>query len=266
MDFWQTVTVLFRRWYITVPAFLATLVMAGAAYSAVPVRYQSGAILVLTTPLSGGTEATHGKSPSSLTNPLMDFDQSLSMTASIVIQQLSSEETSSALGIVPGGTTSYVVSNGSSNPELLESGPFVFVEGEGPSPQAARDITERVSAMAAEVLAQRQAELNAPPSTRIQVQKVVAPTVGQRLTGSPLRAAAAVGALAALGSLAAVYGFESLMGHRRRRRAEEEHGRDRPVATGPGSAGGGATRGRSSQPDPHGTLKAVRAASGTEQQ
>ena len=31
MDFWQTVLVLFRRWYITVPAFVATLGVAAAA-------------------------------------------------------------------------------------------------------------------------------------------------------------------------------------------------------------------------------------------
>ena len=59
MDFWRTVLVLFRRWYITVPAFFATLGVAAAAYSAVPVQYESGSVLVLTTPLSGGTEATH---------------------------------------------------------------------------------------------------------------------------------------------------------------------------------------------------------------
>ena len=58
MDFWRTVLVLFRRWYITVPAFVATLGLAGAAYSAVPIQYESGSVLVLTTPLTGGTQAT----------------------------------------------------------------------------------------------------------------------------------------------------------------------------------------------------------------
>ena len=43
MDFWRTVMVLFRRWYITVPAFFLTLGAApAAAYSVVPVQYQSG--------------------------------------------------------------------------------------------------------------------------------------------------------------------------------------------------------------------------------
>ena len=143
MDFWRTVLVIFRRWYISVPAFFATLVLAGAAYSAVPVQYQSGSVLVLTTPLAGGTQATDATNPTALTNPLLTFDRSLALTASIVIQQMNSSESAFALGVVPGGTTAYQVTNGSTNPELLESGPFLFVQGTGPSPEAARDVVER---------------------------------------------------------------------------------------------------------------------------
>jgi hypothetical protein len=220
MDFWRTVMVLFRRWYITVPAFVATLGIAAAASSLVPVQYQSVSVLVLTTPLSGGTESTHTKN--SLTNPMLNFDRSLALSAGIVIQQMSSSETAAILGITAGDTTSYAVTNGSTNPELLESGPFIFVQGTGPSPQAAQDIVERASALAAEVLDKRQNDLNAPPSTHISMQVVVPPTAGQPMLGSPMRAAAAVGALAGLASLAAVFGFESLMTHRRRRRAERE--------------------------------------------
>ena len=36
MDFWRTVMVLFRRWYITLPAFVMTLGVAAAAASSVP--------------------------------------------------------------------------------------------------------------------------------------------------------------------------------------------------------------------------------------
>ena len=68
----------------------------------------------------------------------------------------------------------------------------------------------------------RQDELGAPESTHIPRQVVVNPTAGQPLLGSSLRAFAAVGALAGLMSLAAVFGFESMMDHRRRRRAARE--------------------------------------------
>jgi hypothetical protein len=218
MDFWRTVGVLFRRWYITVPAFCASLALAAAAYSVVPVTYQSGSILVLTTPLAGGTETTRTDVPGTLTNPLLNFDRSLSLTAAIVIQQMNSLETASELGVSIGSPVSYQVTNGSTNPELLESGPFLFVQGSGPSAAAAQDITQKAAAIAVDILAQRQVQLNAPPSTHISVQQVVPATIGEPLDGSAMRAAAAAGALACLGSLAAVYGFESLMTHRRRRR------------------------------------------------
>ncbi len=232
MDFWRTVMVLFRRWYITLPAFVMTLGVAAAASSSVPLEYQSVSVLVLTTPLSGGTESTQPAHPNPLTNPLVNFDQSLALTASIVIQQLNSTETALSLHVKPGDPVGYEVNNGSTNPELLQSGPFVFVQGTGPNPQAAEDITKRVSATAAAILDQRQTELDAPPSTHIELQVVVPPTAAKPLAGSPLRAAAAAGALAGLASLIAVFGFESMMTHRRRRRAEKE----RAAAEGVGGA------------------------------
>lgn len=235
MDFWGTVGVLFRRWYITVPAFLATLVLAGAAYSVVPIQYESASVVVLTTPLNGGTEYTGPDHTDSITNPMMNFDQSLALTASLVIQQLRSTETSEALGVHPGDTTTYEVNNGTSNPELLQSGPFIFVRGTGPTPGAAQDMATRVTATAQEILEARQDEVNAPASTHIEVQVVVAPTAGQPLMGSPLRAAAGVGGLAALAGLVAVYGFENLLEHRRLRRARKRQGSGGPVAASSGA-------------------------------
>ena len=64
MDFWRTVVVLFRRWYITLPAFFATLGVAAAAYSAVPVQYESGSVLVLTFNAIGGGTYTLTANPS----------------------------------------------------------------------------------------------------------------------------------------------------------------------------------------------------------
>jgi hypothetical protein len=281
MDFWRTVLVLFRRWYITLPAFFAALGLAGAAYVSMPVEYESRSILVLTTPLSGGSESTQADRPNPVTNPMMNFDQSLALAASVVIQQLSSSETAQALGVHPGDTTTYDVNNGTTNPELLQSGPFLFVHGTAASPGAARDITSRVSDTAASILEARQKELNAPPSTYIEMQVVVAPTAGQMLEGSPLRAAAAVGGLASLASLASVYGFESLMLYRRSRRRDEPRGgrdddRDPPGGGPRGGPDRAARRPRpvpvgagrpapAREPVPSGSLRLVRASSAPEE-
>jgi hypothetical protein len=220
MDFWQTMLVLARRWYVTVPATLASLGLCAMAYLTVPVQYESMSILVLTTPLTGGTTSSDPDAEKMITNPMLSFDRSLALSASLVIQEMSSPETVSSLGVQPGGTTGYIVTNGSTNPELMVSGPFLFVTGRGPSAPIAEDITRRAAAKATEVLAERQKQLRAPDSTHIGVQEVTAPTRGRPEKGSNMRAAAAMGALCAIGTLTAVFGFESIMTNRRRRPAE----------------------------------------------
>ena len=154
-----------------------------------------------------------------------------------MIQQLTSPETATSLGITPGGHHQLQVNNGTTNPELLQSGPFVFVQGTGPSAEAAQEITQQVSAMAATVLDQRQDEVNAPGSTHIELQVVVPPTAGKAAARQPAAGGGRRGALAGLASLAAVYGFESLMTHRRRRREERERAKslgERTPAPSPG--------------------------------
>lgn len=236
MDFWQTVLVLLRRWYVTVPALAASLGLSAAAYLTVPVQYESVSILVLTTPLTGGTQSSDPNAKSLITNPMLTFDRSLALSASLVIQEMSSPETVSSLGVLPGGTTGYIVTNGSTNPELMVSGPFLFVTGRGPSAEVAEDITRRAAVKATAVLAERQKQLKAPASTHIGVQEVTAPTRGQPKRGSGMRAAAAMGALCAIGTLTVVFGSESLITNRRRRRAGRiGDGRNGPPEADPGS-------------------------------
>jgi hypothetical protein len=213
-----------RRWYISLPAFMASLAVAAAGYAATPVHNQSNAVLVLTAPLSGPTTATDPSHPYPLTNPLLSFNGSLTLTATLLGQQLNSPSTARTLGVVPGGATGYEVTDGNTNPETLQPRPFVFIVGTGPSPESAQEMAQRVSAAAAAILSTRQAQVGAPMPTRIGLQVVVAPTEGLPLTGSRKRAAAATCALAGLLSLAAVYGFESAMSHARRRKAHQKAG------------------------------------------
>ena len=219
MDFWQTVRVVFRRWYITFPAFLGALGVAALVYGSVPTQYVSTSVLLLTTPRTGPTEQIDAKHPNEITNPLLNFEQGLSLSASMLIQTLSTPDAVASLGISPGGDTSYEVNNGSTNPELLQSGPFVFIEGTSTSPEDAQDIVRRVSALAPKDLAMRQKELDAPTSTYITVTEVVPPTTPAPLKVKKLRAAGAAGTLAVLASLAAAFAFESIASHRQLRRS-----------------------------------------------
>src|SRR5262249_5271124 len=129
MDFWQTVMVVVRRWYIAAPAFLLSILGAVAVYASVPKTYSSTAVLVLTLPTTGASQPADPKHPPDLVNPLLNFDKGLSTSAAILIQALSTPETAQDLGVPPGGQTWFQVTNGSNNPELLITGPFVFVQG-----------------------------------------------------------------------------------------------------------------------------------------
>jgi hypothetical protein len=218
MDFWQIVVVVVRRWYVAMPAFLTTVGLAAVAYSSLPVQYQSGSVLVVTTSLTGRTEQSGHVSPA-LTNPLLNFDRNVTLTTSILIQQMNSPEMADALGVSAIGPTTYRVTNGSTNPELLQSGPLLFVQGTGPDPEAAERITKKANDMAAQVLASRQTDLEAPASTYMGLTEVVQPTAGERLTTSPSRAAVAAGTLACLAGLLAALGFDRLIAQRGRTRS-----------------------------------------------
>jgi hypothetical protein len=221
MDFWQTVQVVFRRWYITFPAFLAALGVAGLVYGSVPTQYVSTSMLLLTVPTTGPTKeiGAKAKGPQAITNPLLYFDQGLNVSASILIQTLSTPETAASLGISPDGSTSYKVTNGSTNPELLMSGPFVLIEGTSSTPQQAHDIVRRVSALAPKELAKRQKKLDAPASTYISVNQVVPPTTPEARNTTKLRAAGAAGGLGVFAGLAAGFAFESVSTSKRHRRS-----------------------------------------------
>ena len=170
MGSWQVAVLLVRRWYVTLGAFLATVGVAAVAYASLPAQYQTGSVMVVTTSLTGRTAEPASGEPD-LTNPLLNFENDVNLAAAILIEQLNSPELAEALGAPAGGTTTYVVSDGNTNDELLQSGPLLFVQGNGPTPEAAESITQRVDAMAAVLLDRRQRELDAPPSTYVQHQR-----------------------------------------------------------------------------------------------
>jgi hypothetical protein len=210
MDFWQTVKVVFRRWYVTFPALLAAIGVATLVYGSVPTQYVSTSVLLLTAPTTGPTEQIDAEDSNAITNPLLNFDQGLNLTASMLIQTLSTPETAASLGISKQSGTSYEVTNGSTNPELLVSGPFVVIEATSITSQQAQDIVRQVAMLAAQDLAERQKELNAPASTYISVNEVVPATTPEALETKKLRAAGAAGVLGAFASLAAGFAFESI--------------------------------------------------------
>lgn len=111
MDFWATVRVLLRRWYVAVPVLLISLGGTAAVYSSIPTTYESTGTLVLVAPSGGATVGPEEAGDGGTTNPLLAFDSSLDTTAQIVISSLGSPETQEQLGLKDSGVT-YEVGNG----------------------------------------------------------------------------------------------------------------------------------------------------------
>ncbi|WP_214103459.1 hypothetical protein [Acrocarpospora catenulata] len=230
MDFWGTVLVLFRRWYVALPVLLLGLGGAGVIYASIPPTYLSNGVIVLSIPTTGGTVPPNPTLPNPITNPLLNFDYGLNMTASILIQAMGSPEVAAELGVKPGDPTQYKVTNGSTNPESMSSGPFVFVEAESDSAEGARAMVARVVARTKQELFNRQTKVGAPKQTFLTAIDVVLPTTPEPERGSRARAAAAAAGVGGLLSLWSTFAVESFVVSRRARKAAWRPG---PVSASP---------------------------------
>lgn len=206
MDFIKTLLVLLKRWYVALPIFVITVGAASLVYASVPVRYSSNGTVVLTAPTAG---ASSGQSSAERgqTNPLLAFDSSLSITASIIIQSMGTPQVAAELGADKQNT--FEVSSG----EL--GGPFIVVKTESASADRAKAMVQQVVDRVRAELDARQKTLKAPPSTFIKADQVVPASVPEKLLGGKMRAAGAALALGLFASLGSAFGIESILARRR---------------------------------------------------
>jgi hypothetical protein len=202
VDFWQTMRVLLRRWYVVVAVFALVVGVAGVmAYSA-PRPYESTGTVVLTEPTNGGP--TRGT-----INPLFSFDDSLTTTSQLLIQSLNSPAANLPLHDVGNGIT-FLASDGALH------GPFIVVTADSPSADGAQAIVTAAFAFIDQQLDERQRTLGAPPSSYIVVKQVVAPTPPTLKLGGKSRFALATGLIGLIAALTAAFGVDTYSRRRRR--------------------------------------------------
>jgi hypothetical protein len=216
VDFWGTILVLIRRWYVALPAFLLAVGGAFFAYSTIPVTYTTTAVLVLTAPTTGGFVPPDPDQPVPKVNPLLNFDHGLDVAASILISVMSTPDMVAEMGTAE-GDTEYAVTNGTNNLESLATGPLVFVEGESRTPEESTAIVRKVIARIREELDKRQRQVQAPRETYITISEAVPPTTPAPQRGRKLRAGAAALGLGGIAALASAFAAESVAGPLRRR-------------------------------------------------
>lgn len=219
MDFWRAIGVVLRRWYVAIPALLAAFGGSYLVYVSIPPQYISQSVLTLTVPTTGPVKPGDPNARVQQANPMLNFDGGLNMAASIIVQVLGTSEVRTALGAPRGGETTYEVNNGSSNPELLFSSPFVFIQGRSVHPEEARKIVVKVAERAKIELDKRQRQLKAPPVTFIVMAEMVAPTAPISERSERTRTTAAVLVLGGIAALSSAFMAESLAAASRRRAA-----------------------------------------------
>jgi hypothetical protein len=236
-DFWGTIAGLLRRKAVIIPALLVALSLGALAYSGTPTSYVSSTTMVLTPTEYGGTESQDPEAPGSLTNPMLNFNDSLRTTAAILIEAMNTKGVADQLGVT--GTTQLAVNDGRTNPDLLGlNGPFLYIVATSTSPSEAERVAKDAQQLMRQKLRQWQAALNAPQKTFVSITDVVSPATPEPDRGKATKLALMAflfGFLLFLGIAYFVHQFRA----RRRARAAVLH------AVG-GAAGpqDGASRGR----------------------
>ncbi len=210
MDFWKTMGVLLRRWYVSVPIFVLCAVLGGGVFIAVPTQYESTGTIVLTAPVSGGFVATNPQNSQGPGNPLLDFEGSLTITSQLLVQSLSSATVQNEIAS-QGGASTFQAGDGGTG------GPFVVIIADGKSRQQAEKTVTLALDRASSELNQRQKAAQAPPSTYIGTQVVVAATPATTKLGSKIKAGGVALAGGIVVCLAAAFAVDSVLVNRRRR-------------------------------------------------
>lgn len=213
MDFWKTILVLLRRWYVAVPVLLLSLGSAAAIYASVPLRYESHGITVLTSSaVDPDDSAGVGQE---IANPMLAFYPGLEVSAAIITQSLNTETY----------LTELVGSSGADLVELSSNGGFITVTTESTAEERPQLLVTAVLQRVDQELIARQNALGAPPSTFIAATSVVAPTEPKPLIGSKVRAAGVALILGLAASLGSAYMLESVLDGRRHRAEQQNPGR-----------------------------------------
>jgi hypothetical protein len=246
MEFWITIGRLLQRKWVVIPAVLVAFALGALAYLGTPKTYVSSTTMVLTTTEYGGTQSRDPAAPTALTNPLLNFNDSLRTTSAILIQTMTTKDVAAELGARP--PTKLVVDDGRSNPQLLGlNGPFLFVLVQSTSPDEAARIVVEAQKLMRQKLKQWQDSLGAPKTTFVGLVDVVPPSAPEADRGRAIK----------LGLMASIFGFVLSLGvayfrHQRRTRRQARVAAAQAVAdtTPPPRGGpeGGRVRRRSRSP------------------
>ncbi|WP_432929068.1 hypothetical protein ACQPZZ_04080 [Microbispora sp. CA-135349] len=211
MELWTILSGLLTRRTVGPPLILVSLLIAVGTFFFTPVKYQSSALMVLTTSARGATIDPH--KTFGLQNPLLGFSDGLKTTATILIQAINTPELRREVGAPKDGPVELTVDDGRTDPDLLDiSGPYIYVSVVASTDGEANRTVAAVQARVRKELNDRQVALGAPKSTFVSLNDVVPISPPERVTSVRWKTAAGAFAVALL----AGFGVAYALGRRKR--------------------------------------------------
>lgn len=194
MDFWSSVKVLAKRWYIVAAGLAITLVAALGVNLLISPTYTATGSVVLSVPPNLPERAES-------LNPYLAYGN-LEVAAKVVASAMNQPS------VVrdqkrKGASGTFVVDL---DPE--RSSPIITVDSRAETAAAAIRTVEVVTAGVQQLLGDRQKALGAPQNTWITANTVVVPEEANRAIGSRLRAISAVMVLGAIATLSLAFAVE----------------------------------------------------------
>ena len=197
-------SLLFRRWYAAVPAFLVAGALTALTYTGVAVKYQSQSTLSMLNSPDASAVAPH------LGNPFLSFDGSLTPTADFLARRLSSDQ--SIADLQARGVTEAPAAKLADN----ASGPFVTLTLTGTNPAHILASMKIFDDYAAEQLRVMQQDPRSSLATDALIRSavIVPPQAPVAQSKSKYEAVAAVGAVSMVAAFLSVVGIDTALAKR----------------------------------------------------
>ena len=154
-----------RRWYITVPGILLSLIIASTVFNYVPPKYTSSGIAVL-------VRQNNPTVPNAI-NPVVGSDGTFTTATLTLMQALDTPTVKAELGLKK-GVDDFTINNvGKAAAASGGDRPFLYITTQSSSPQKSTEIVDDVIAAARQKLRELQNDSNVRPQNQIRVESVV---------------------------------------------------------------------------------------------
>jgi capsular polysaccharide biosynthesis protein len=223
MDFWSSMRVLARRWYVVLLGLIVTSAVVAMVFRAVPPTYSAVSQQVFLASPAGAVEPGTAKGQIA-SNPLLELGSGYNVLAELIAKMMNGEQGQLAVQKA-GGDGDYIVDTVSGD------APVVSITVDATSPEAALDTEKVVRKVMAQTLEAQQRAAGADSRTFVIVHPVFEPTQAVYAPASRVRAGGALFVVGLALTLGLVFFVESVA-ERRRRGPDRHPGRVRGATLG----------------------------------